>query len=122
LSTVEILSDVQNKLLARRELECVFRGGNGLLTRQGAAEAIASKIGVDKGNVQVVSLMGNFGVRDLKGRAYVFSEPNIGKSQMPRYILERHLSKEERKKHQEEKKKAKTDQPSAQPGPKPAKK
>ena len=122
LSTVEILSDAQNKLLSRRELECVFRGGNGLLTRQGAAEAIASKIGVDKGNVQIVSLMGNFGVRDLKGRAYIFSDSKLATSEMPRHILERHLSKEERKKHQEEKKKAKTAQPVAQPGSKAAKK
>ena len=111
MSTVEIVSDSENKLLARHEVDCVFRGGNGLITRQGAAEAIASKLGTSKDNVQVISLRGKFGVRDLSGKAYVFSDSSLAKTQLPEYLFTRQLSKDERKKAKEEKKKAKSAPP-----------
>jgi ribosomal protein S24E len=111
LSLVEILEESENKLLGRRELHLRFKAGNGLLTRQGAAEAIASKVGVNKDNVKVISLYGSFGVRDLDARAYIFSEPNTAKEQLADYLLLRHLSKDERKKVREDRKKAATANP-----------
>jgi ribosomal protein S24E len=104
LSTIELLSDSENKLLSRREVECVFRGGNGFLTRDGAAEAIAAKVGVPKEDVQVVSLKGRFGVRDLKASALIFADPSARKRQLPDYFRIRQLPKEERKKAKEQKK------------------
>lgn len=115
MSTFEITSDVENPLLERRELKGIFHGGNGLLTRQGASEAIASKIGVDKEKVQVISLDGKFGVRDLSARAYVFTDKSGAKKQLASYFFIRNLSKEERVKAKEERKKAKTAGPKAPP-------
>jgi small subunit ribosomal protein S24e len=105
LSTLEIISDEKNDLLERREVRGVFKGGNGFLTRGGAADAIASKLGVEREKVQVTSLEGKFGQRDLSARAYVFSNVTAAKKQLPKYLLIRQLSKDERKKAQEEKKK-----------------
>ncbi len=104
MSTIEISSDSENELLSRRELTCVFRGASGLLTRQGAAEAISTKVSVAKESVQIVSLMGGFGTRDLKATAYIFSDPKDSKRQLSDYMRIRQLPKEERKKAREEKK------------------
>ncbi len=111
MSTFEITSDEENALLNRRELVGVFHGGSGLLTRQGATEAIASKIGADKDKVQVISLEGKFGTRDLSAKAYVFAEKNGAKKQLAPYFFVRGLSKEDRAKAKEERKKAKTATP-----------
>jgi len=114
------LEDSENKLLGRRELRLKFKAGNGLLTRQAAAEAIASKVGVGKENVKVISLYGSFGVRDVDARAYVFSDANTAKEQLADYVLLRHLSKDERKKVREDRKKAATANPAAAPAAKSA--
>ncbi len=111
LSTLEISSDSENKLLSRRELKFVFKGASGLLTRQGAAEAIAAKVGVAKENVQIISLKGSFGIRDLSASAFIYSDLKLCKRQLPEYILTRQLPKDERKKAKEEKKKAKSSSP-----------
>ncbi|MHB1908838.1 MAG: eS24 family ribosomal protein [Nitrososphaerales archaeon] len=115
MSTLEITSDVENKLLGRRELKGTFRAANGFLTRQGAGEAIASKLGVSKENIVVVSLRGKFGVRDVKAEAYVFPKATDAKSQLPKYLMIRQLSKEDRKKAKEDKKKAAQAAPAAKP-------
>jgi ribosomal protein S24E len=105
---LEIVADSENKLLGRRELKIRFKSGNGILTRQAAAEAIASKTGVPKENVQVISLKGKFGNRDADANAYVFSNAQDAKKQLAEYVLVRHLPKEERKRVREEKRKAAT--------------
>jgi small subunit ribosomal protein S24e len=120
LSTFELTTDVENPLLRRRELQGVFRAGNGLLTRKGASEGIATKIGVDPAKVTIISLKGKFGTRDVSASAYVFSEEPDAKKQLAKYLFVRSLSKEERAKLREEKKKAKTAGPKPVASPKPA--
>jgi ribosomal protein S24E len=71
-STLTVLSNVQNTLLSRRQIRCVFKGGNGFITRSGAAEALASEFGAEKDNVQIISMRGRSGDRDLVCDAYVF--------------------------------------------------
>ena len=107
MSTLEITTDLENKLLSRREVTGTFFGGNGFITRQSAAEAIAAKLGSKKENVQVISLKGKFGNRDLVSRAYVFDNSSSIKKQLSPYLVIRQLPKEERKKAREESKKAK---------------
>ncbi len=119
-----MLSDTENKLLSRREVQCVFRTSNGLLTRQGAAEAIANRLGIEKGNVQIISLKGKSGVRDLWGMAYIFTRPEIARKQVPKHLLIRMLNKDERMKIKDELKKSKTTASVAKKGeqkPEPAK-
>ncbi len=101
MSTVEILSDQENKALGRRELVLNFKGGSGFISRQGATDAITAKANVPKGNVKLISLHGKFGVRDLEALAYVYSDAETIKRQLPKYMMLRELSKEERKKIKE---------------------
>jgi len=111
LSQLNILSDKENKLLSRREIVCKFRVGSGLLTRQGAAEAISSRLGVEKGNVQIISMKGKSGQRALVADAYVFPSSQISAKQIPKHLIVRMFSKDERKKIREDMKKAKTSAP-----------
>ena len=97
MSAIEILKDSENKLLSRRELTVIFRGGSGLITRPGAAEAISSRMGVQKDKVSVVSLQGKFGLRDLVGKIYVYTDAGEMKKQLPVFQSIRSLPKGERK-------------------------
>lgn len=105
LSTVEIVKDRDNRLLSRREYVFSFKGGSGLVSRQSALEAIATRVGVSKDDVKVISLQGRFGKRDLEAVAYVYSDSNAISRQLPKYLLLRELSKEDRKKAREAAKK-----------------
>ena len=101
MSTIEIVSERENALLARKEYLLNFIGGSGLVTRQAAAEAIATKLGVDKTLVKLISLEGKFGMRDFKARAFVYRKADEMKRQLPKYMFLRELSKEDRKKARE---------------------
>jgi ribosomal protein S24E len=98
---MEVLKDSENKLLSRREVTVLFRGGSGFITRPSATEAISSRLGVQKDKVRVISLQGKFGLRDLVGTAYVYSEASEMKKQLPSFLSIRELPKEERKKARE---------------------
>ena len=101
MSSLQIITENENKLLSRRELVCSLAMGSGLVTRQAAAEAIATRIGVKKEAVKIVSLIGKFGSRDLLARAYVYSDIKLAEKQLPKYLRIRQLSKEERKQAKE---------------------
>jgi ribosomal protein S24E len=101
LSTVEVVNERDNKLLARREYVLNFKGGSGLVSRKAAADAIAGKLGVAKEGVKIISLSGKHGVRDLKAVAYVYSDTKVISKQLPKYMALRELSKEDRKKARE---------------------
>ena len=101
LSAIEVLKDSENKLLSRRELTLVFKGGSGFITRPAAVEAISTRLGVPKEKVRVISLEGKFGLRDLVGKAYIYSDTAEVKKQLPVFLSIRELPKEERKKARE---------------------
>jgi ribosomal protein S24E len=101
LSTIEVLKDSENKLLSRRELTIVFKGGSGFITRLAAVEAISTRLGVPKEKIRIISLEGKFGMRDLVGKAYIYSDVSEVKKQLPVFLSIRELPKEERKKARE---------------------
>ncbi len=101
VSTLQIVKESENKMLSRRELVLIFKGGSGLVSRQSAADAIASKLGVTKEKIKLISLSGKFGTRDVKASIYVYDDLDVIKSQLPKYLALRELSKEERKKAKE---------------------
>ncbi len=102
MSTIEIVNDIENRLLFRRELDLSFRGGSGLITRQSATDAIASKFAVPKDSVKLVTLRGKFGMRDFQGKAYIYTDKDAAQKHLPDYLRIRHLPKEERKKARED--------------------
>lgn len=96
-----MLKDSENKLLSRREIIAVFKGGSGFITRSGAAEALSSRLGVPKNRIRIISLEGKFGLRDLFANVYVYSSTDEIKKQLPPYLSIRELPKDERKKARE---------------------
>jgi ribosomal protein S24E len=101
MSTLEVLKDSENKLLSRRELAVVFKGGSGFVSRPAAAEAISSRLGVPKDRVKVISLNGKFGLRDLFASVYVYHDAKDMKKQIPPYVSIRELPKDQRKQARE---------------------
>lgn len=110
MSAIEILNERENKLLARKEYSVNFVGGSGFITRQAAAEAMATKLGVDKNLVKLISLKSKFGLRNLMGTIFVYNEAKEVNRQLPKYMAIRQLPKEDRKKARE----AAKPQPAAQ--------
>ncbi len=122
MSTIEIVNENDNKLLSRKEYVLNFRGWSGLVSRQAATEAVATKLGVPKEGVTIVSLRGKFGERDLRAVAFVYSDQKAKASQLPKYMLLRELSKEERKKAREAEKAKASAAQAGSPAEAPAKK
>jgi ribosomal protein S24E len=100
LSTIVTLEDKTNGLLKRREVVCVFKGVAGKLTRKDAAEMLAKELKLDKKFVIPISLQPETGMSDLRCMFYVYDD-DLAKRHLPKYILLRMLSKEERKKVKE---------------------
>ncbi len=97
MSTVEIVSDNENKLLSRREVIVNFRAGSGFISRPQAVETICARLGVPKEAVRIISLQGKFGLRDLVARVYVYLDQKQIKKQLPPYLAIRELPKDQRK-------------------------
>ncbi|MBI2184874.1 MAG: hypothetical protein HYU39_07955 [Thaumarchaeota archaeon] len=95
---LEILTDAENKLLERREVEAVFKGLSGKLTRNNAVETIASNLKVNAKQVHLVTLLPSAGLRSVKGLFYVYSKEAEAKEHLPKYLSLRMLPKEERQK------------------------
>ena len=109
LSTQELamLEDRTNSLLNRREIRVLFRGAAGKINRNEAAEKIAKQLNVNKKQVVPINLRCQTGMTDVHGILYVYDDENEAARQLPRYMLLRTLSREERKKVLDEEKAAK---------------
>ena len=109
LSTQELamLEDRTNSLLNRREIRVLFRGAAGKINRNEAAEKIAKQLNVNKKQVVPINLRCQTGMIDVHGILYVYDDENEAARQLPRYMLLRTLSREERKKVLDEEKAAK---------------
>jgi ribosomal protein S24E len=115
-SALTIVSQVENPLLDRKEIRCVFRAANGFITRAGAAEAIAAELKSEKHAVQILSLKGKFGDRDLFCEALIFGSPKSLDEQTQDYLRIRMLPKDQRKAAREKSKGTAAPVSAAKPG------
>lgn len=81
--------------MARQEVEVLFRGMAGLMTRQQAREAVAKLLKVDVEMVYPIRLATEAGKRDIKGIFYIYNDVEEAKRQLHPYIFERLKGKEE---------------------------
>ena len=102
-----MLEDRRNSLLNRREVKVLFRGAAGKISRNEAAEKIASQLNVNKKQVIPINLRCQTGMTDVHGILYVYEDEKEAARQLPRYRLLRTFSREERKKILDEEKAAK---------------
>ena len=91
---IQILNDVENKFLGRRELVCLFPLACGLAKRSDLAKAVAKKVHIDPKHMFVSSLEGSAGTRDLKGVIFAYEDMAQAKRQLPPHIF---LRMEEKK-------------------------
>ena len=110
----ELLEQQENKFLSRKEVTAKFTDIKGNLKRDDAANMVSQQLNVNKANVFPIKIRFDAGRDSAKGVFYVYSNAELAKKHLPRYLMVRSLPKEERKKVREEMKKSK------QAGPAPA--
>ncbi len=86
---VEVTSDIEHELLGRREVQCLFRSVYGHLSRSDAVQAVSKKIKVTDKAVYVISIDGEYGIRDAKGLFYIYGSEEDAEKDLPKYILKR---------------------------------
>jgi|TARA_B100001971_G_scaffold50084_1_gene45352 ribosomal protein S24E len=86
---IEINRDIENLLVGRREVECIFRDSYGSFSRNDAIQALSKKIKTTDEKVFVVSIDGESGSRDAKGLFYIYDTDNSAKKDISDYILTR---------------------------------
>lgn len=86
---IEVTSDIENKLLGRREVECVFRGTSGAISRSDAAQAVSKQMKASDKKVYTVLLKGAYGTRDVKGMFYIYNDDEAAKKDLQTYVLKR---------------------------------
>lgn len=104
---IAMLEDRKNSLLNRREVKAIFRGASGKINRIEAAKKIANQLNVDKERVLPINLRCQTGMVDVYAIFYVYDDEHEAARQLPRYMLLRTLSRDERKKILDEEKAAK---------------
>lgn len=108
----ELLQEQENKFLGRREVSVKFKDIKGNLKRDDAANAVAQQLNVNKANVFPIRIDFEAGRDSATGIFYVYSDAELAKKHLPKFLMIRSLPKEERKKAREEKPAA---TPAAQP-------
>lgn len=97
-----------SKLLDRTYVEVALDGKAGKLSRKEAIAMFAQEMGVGPEKVGIVRLEEHTGTRKVLGKFYVYGSEGSLKSEHPKYLQLRALTKEEREKIKQEKKKAAT--------------
>lgn len=98
------LSDTTNTLSNRREIKLMFKEQAGKLKRIEAAEIVAKKFGLNAKCVVPISMKNERGKRDLVAKFYAYDNEDTIKKQLPKYILLRNLSRDDRRKLADEEK------------------
>jgi len=106
---LQLLSDVNNPLLERREVKVLLKEASGRLSREEARRSIARALGLEEEKVALIAMKGLTGSRDLVAEAYVYEDAKRARLQLPRYIWLRNLPKDERRKALEEMRKRKAE-------------
>lgn len=105
---VVTLQDRKNALLNRRELKVIIKNTQGQLNKLNAASIVASHFHLNQQEQVIPILMKNeTGRTDIHALFYIYSSLEDARQQLPRYVMLRNMSKEERKKIIDEEKAAK---------------
>ena len=81
------------KTLNRTEIECVFKNISGILTRQGAVDAIKKELKINDNKIYLIYLKRSSGINELNGLFYVYKNEELAKRYLPKYIINRNTPK-----------------------------
>ena len=97
----ELVQEQHNKFLSRKEVTVRFKEIKGTLTRDDAANSVAQQLSVDKSKVFPIKINFQAGASSAKGVFYIYDNPELAKKYLPKHLMLRSLSKEERQKAKE---------------------
>ena len=89
MSMIEIIRDVKNPLLTRREITCVFKGLAGRLKKLEAADMITKQFNLEGKLVIPVILRNETGIPMISGTFYVYDDENLAKQHLKAAIFKR---------------------------------
>jgi small subunit ribosomal protein S24e len=96
---VVTLQDRNNLLLNRREITVIIKNVQGQLSRVDATSLVAGHFRLNKQQQIIpVSMKSETGRTDVHASFYVYSSLENAQQQLPRYIMLRNMSKEDRNK------------------------
>jgi small subunit ribosomal protein S24e len=98
LQEIVTLQDHNNPLLNRREIKVIIKNSQGQLSRVNAISLVAGHFHLNKQQIIPISMKSETGRTDVYASFYVYSSLENAQQQLPRYVMLRNISKEDRKK------------------------
>ena len=89
MSMIEIIRDVKNPLLTRREITCVFKGLAGRLKKLEATDMITKQFNLEGKLVIPIILRNETGRPMISGTFYVYDDENLAKRHLKAAIFKR---------------------------------
>ena len=82
MSMIEVISDVKNSLLARRELTCTFRGLAGKLKKPEAVDMVSKQFNLDGKVVVPIILKNETGRPMVSGTFYIYDDEKLARKHL----------------------------------------
>jgi len=89
MSMIETKSDVQNKLLLRREITCTFRGLGGKLKTLEAVDMVSKQFKLDGKVVVPIRLKNETGRPMISGTFYIYDDEKLARAHVKPAIFKR---------------------------------
>ena len=89
MSMIETKSDVQNKLLLRREITCTFKGLGGKLKKLEAIDMVSKQFNLDGKVVVPIRLKNENGRPIISGTFYVYDDEKLARAHVKPAIFKR---------------------------------
>ena len=89
MSMIETTSDVQNKLLLRREITCTFKGLGGKLKKLEAVDMIAKQFKLEGKVIVPIRLKNDTGRPMISGTFYVYDDEKLAREHVKPAIFKR---------------------------------
>jgi len=89
MSMIEVISDVKNSLLARRELTCTFRGLAGKLKKPEAVDMVSKQFNLDGKVVVPIILKNETGRPMVSGTFYIYDDEKLARKHLKPAIFSR---------------------------------
>ncbi len=88
-----VRSNQYNPLMARSEVNCVFEGMSGRISRTNAIAAVSKELKYDAKKVVLVRMIGSTGTSDLNALFYLYEDIKAAHKQLPSHLFSRLMPK-----------------------------
>lgn len=89
---ISITEEIYNPLIGRKEIQAIITHlGEVTPTRDVVRSKVAAQLNMDKNQVVIQKILGNFGEPQSKVTAHCYDDPNEVLAIEPKYLLKRNL-------------------------------